>query len=413
MERTIPGRKTLSAKRLLCVAGLLGLALLLASAAAEAQVTVDTRTGVVTNTSTGQYGVLDVRYKQITPTQVPLPKSELDPRTRLELMRLLQSEQGFAMRPFPRGHKGLTLEANGKLEPAGEKYLEMVIAEGTSAKPGDRLVLSDIRIDRDHIVLLLNGGPEGKHRFLRHIQLGGTGPMTPITQDAGQEPTGARLTLTFPNHVPELTGAQVKALLAPLISFDVKTPIQAFTDTLPEPLKKAILSHQALVGMSIEMLLYAKGQPNIKYHEMQGMMPIDEWVYGKPPHDVEFVKINGNRVIQVEIAKIGKKPEVFTTDVVDGLMRTDGTPLTPQVAVRVDKVGDVQRDPDTQMAAPPPTLGASDDSSARIDQKQGEMKPVIFPKQKQYPQPDANPDGVPSAPPAANPPAPPPAAQQD
>ena len=413
MERTILDQEMQPTKRLRRVTGMLVLALLLASVAAEAQVTVDTRTGVVTNTATGQYGVVDVRYQQIKATQVPLPKSELDPKTRLELIRLLQSEQGFAMRPFPRGHKGLTLEANGKLEPAGEKYLEMVIAEGTSAKPGDRLVLSDVRIDRNHIVLLLNGGPEGKHRFLRHIQLGGTGPMTPITQDAGEEPMGARLTLTFPDHVPELTGAQVKALLAPLISFDVKTPIQAFTDTLPDPLKKAILGHQALVGMSIEMLLYAKGQPNIKYHEMQGMMPIDEWVYGKAPHDVEFVKINGNRVIQVEIAKIGKKPEVFTTDVVDGLMRTDGTPLTPEVAVRVDKLGDVQRDPNKQIEAPPPTLGASDDSSARIDQKQGEMKPVIFPKQQPYPQPGANPDGVPSAPPPANPPTTPPADHED
>ncbi len=413
MERTIPGQKTHPAKGLLCVARLAGPVLLLTAAAAVAQITVDTRAGAVTNATTGQSGAVDVRYRQVTPTQVPLPKSELDPKTRLDLMRLLQSEQGFAMRPFPRGHKGLILEANGKLEPAGEGYLEMVIAEGISAKPGDRLVVSDVRIDRNRIVLLLNGGPEGKHRFLRHIQLGGMGPMTPITQDAGQEPTGARLTLRFSDHVPELTGAEVKALLAPLISFDVKTPIQAFTDTLPEPLKKAILGHQALVGMSIEMLLYAKGQPNIKYHEMQGAMPIDEWVYGMAPHDVEFVRINGNRVIQLEIAKIGKKPEVFTTDVVEGLMRTDGTPLTPQVAVRVDKLGDVHRDSDTQIAAPPPTLGASDDSTARIDQKEGAMKPVIFPKQKPYPQPGANPDGVPSAPSPGSPPTTPQSDQED
>jgi hypothetical protein len=55
-----------------------------------------------------------------SPHPCSLTKSELDPKTRLELIRVLQSEQGFAMRPFPRGHKGLTLAANGKLEPAGE-----------------------------------------------------------------------------------------------------------------------------------------------------------------------------------------------------------------------------------------------------------------------------------------------------
>ena len=73
------------------------------------------------------------------------------------------------MRPFPRGHKGLTLVANGKLEPAGEAYLDMVISKGISAKPGDRVVLTDVKIEHSKIVFELNGGPDLKHRFLRHI----------------------------------------------------------------------------------------------------------------------------------------------------------------------------------------------------------------------------------------------------
>ena len=52
------------------------------------------------------------------------------------------------MRPFPRGHKGLTLVANGKLEPAGEAYLDMVTSEGISANPGDRVVLTDVKFDQ-------------------------------------------------------------------------------------------------------------------------------------------------------------------------------------------------------------------------------------------------------------------------
>jgi hypothetical protein len=53
------------------------------------------------------------------------------------------------------------LAANGKLEPAGDAYLAMIIAQGVSAKPGDRVVLSDVRIDHNHIMFDLNGGPEG------------------------------------------------------------------------------------------------------------------------------------------------------------------------------------------------------------------------------------------------------------
>ena len=31
----------------------------------------------------------------------------------------------------------------------------------------------------------------------------------------------------------------------------------------------------------------------------------------QPPQPVEFVRINGNRVIRVEIAKVGEAPQVF------------------------------------------------------------------------------------------------------
>jgi hypothetical protein len=290
-------------------------------------ITIDSHTGAVTNGAAGVSGTVDRRYQQIQPTHVPLTNSELDAKTRLELIRLLQAEQGFAMRPFPRGHKGLTLEANGKLNPAGEAYLNMVTSQGLSAKPGDRVVLTDIKFDHAKMVFDLNGGPDRKHRFMRHVEIGVGPNMNPVMQGEDPEPLGARLTLDFKGHVPELTGADVKALLAPLISFDVKTPIQAFTDTLPAKLKDAILNHHVLVGMSTDMLLFARGQPEHKTREMEGQMPFEEWIYGHPPQEVDFVRINGNRVIRVEVAKMGETPVVFAKDEVEGLMRTDGTPL--------------------------------------------------------------------------------------
>jgi hypothetical protein len=369
---------------------------------AQAQITINSKTGVVTNGDVpATPSQVDRRYQQIEPTHVALTKSELDAKTRLDLIRALQSEQGFAMRPFPRGHKGLTLEANGKLEPAGESYLNMATKEGLGAKPGDRVVLTDIRIEHSRIVFDLNGGPDPRHRFLQHIQIG-TGPsMNPVVQGDDHEPTGARLSLTFDNHVPELTGGEVKALLAPMISFDLKTPVQAFTDTLPPKLKDAILNHHVLVGMSTEMVLFAKGQPEGKSREMDGQMPFEEWIYGKPPKEVDFVRINGNRVIRVEIAKVGETPVIFTKNEVDGLMRTDGTPL--QVA-RTVKEGDVERDPNTQAPAAPPSILKPGEKIP--DQPEtGVMRPVQFPKSKPQPddqsgaQPDATAPG--SQPPGA------------
>ncbi|HKD59918.1 MAG TPA: hypothetical protein VKB47_05635 [Terracidiphilus sp.] len=374
--------------RAVTAAGVCAFALCVGTPVSAQVITIDTH-----GNATSSNGNVDRRYAQIKPTEVQLSNTELDAKTRSELIRVLESEQGFAMRPFPRGHKGLTLEANGKLSPAGEGWLDMITADGVCAKPGDPVQLTDVKIEKDKIVFMLNGGPDAKHRFLRHVQIGAGGGMNPVVQGDDQEPTGARLTLTFKGRVPELTGSQVKALLAPLISFDVKTPIQAFTDTLPPKLKEAILNHNVWVGMSTDMVLFAKGQPERKIREVHDQQPFEEWIYGQPPQPVEFVRINGNRVIRVEIAKVGEAPEVFTKDEVDGLMRTDGTPIIEAAPphIHTAKVGDIQRDPETQSPdAPPSLVGPGEKLPENAQQNQpGGMKPVQFPKQKPDDYPDA------------------------
>ena len=344
-------------------------------------------------------GPVDRRYAQIEPTHVELSKEPLDPTARIMLIRSLESDQGFAMRPFPRGHKGLTLAANGKLEPAGVNYLNMVVSQGLSAKPGQRVVITNIRIDRSKIVLDFNGGPDPRHRFLRHVQISagpqmGDPDIDPALTNPNGEPVGSRLTLTFAGRVPELTPAQLKALLAPLLSFDVKSPIQAFTDTLPKDLKNAILDHKVLVGMSTDMVLFAKGQPSSKVREMDGQMPFEEWIYGKPPEDVDFVRINGNRVIRVEIARAGQPLQIFTQDVVSPMMLASGQ---PEFAANTRTVaeGDVQPDPDKQAPAAPPSLRLPGEQLPADNTRVGVMRPVQFPGSKQ---PGSNPDEQPSQP---------------
>jgi hypothetical protein len=394
------------------IAGVYALAALLGAVTGASQVITVNTSGKGNVASTGP---VDRRYAQIEPTHVALDKTELDPKTRLELLRALESEQGFAMRPFPRGHKGLTLAANGKLEPAGESYLNTVISEGLSAKPGARVVITDIKIDRSKIVFDLDGGPDAKHRFLRHIQISagpemGDPDIDPTIANAAGDPVGSRLTLTFADHVPELTPVQVKALLAPLISFDVKSPVQAFTDTLPAELKNAILDHKVLVGMTTDMVLFAMGQPTTRTREMDGQMPFEEWIYGTPPQEVDFVRINGNRVIRLEVARDGEALQIFTRDVVSAMLTTDGTPVLT-ANTRTIHEGDVETDTDRQAPAAPPSLrkpgesSQTDSISPNGDANVGVMRPVQFPKPHTDQQPGANPDEQPSTPAATGQPA--------
>jgi hypothetical protein len=347
--------------------------------------------GQAVTVDTSQLGSpVDQKFKQIEPTKVDLPKDPMDARGHQDLLRSLEAEQGFAMRPLPRGKKGLILVANGTLTPSGERYVHAVTENGLSVKPGERVVFSNIRIDKEKIIIDVNGGPDHKHEFLRHVSVG-VGNTQPVVRDDGQEPTGARITLTFSKFVPGVTASQVKALLAPLVSFDMKTPMQAYTDTLPPVLKQAIVDHKVLVGMSTDMVLFALGQPETKSREMDGLTPFEEWIYGHAPQDVTFVRVNGNRVIRVEIAKLGQALEVFTKDEVTGLMTTDGQPVIAEAKkprTRTVALGDSDPDStDVRAAAPPPTLRApgeklpsQDPNAPMVNSRDGDMKPVIFPK---------------------------------
>ena len=70
--------------------------------------------------------------------------------------------------------------------------------------------------------------------------------------------------------------------------------------------------------MNREMVLKAVGQPEQKVRETEGQMPFEEWIYGQPPHQVQFVRFNGNRVIRLEIADVGQPPVIRDKDETDG-----------------------------------------------------------------------------------------------
>ena len=133
-----------------------------------------------------------------------------------------------------------------------------------------------------------------------------------------------------------MTGTEVMELLTPLVDFMLKTPVQAFVDTLPPQLKEAILNHHVLVGMSPEMVKYAMGHPDSKSREREGDMPFEEWIYGQPPADVEFVRFNGNRVIRVEECKMGEPPIIRDKDEMGDYWNT--VPTNPNI--REVKLGD-------------------------------------------------------------------------
>ncbi|MHB1698725.1 MAG: alpha/beta hydrolase [Acidobacteriaceae bacterium] len=139
------------------------------------------------------------------PTNVELETMPLTLRGGQELIRALSSEQGFAARPLPMGGKGIVLRANGDLSPDANTYQKVLYAKGTSVGAGDRIVITKLIIHGDRIQFDLNGGPDYKHKYLRHVSIGMDPYDTaPVVQDDGLLPTGARVTLQFQKYVPGL-----------------------------------------------------------------------------------------------------------------------------------------------------------------------------------------------------------------
>jgi len=295
---------------------------------------------------------IDGKYLDFQPTNIAISTVPLTNHNREDLLRFLTSEQGFAMRPLPIAT--ITLHANGPMSPSGSDYVSTIRDKGLAVKAGERVVLTDVKIDKDRILLDFNGGPEHKHKWLRHIEIGMDPNMTtPVVNDSAQAPTGTRITLVFPHAVPDMTGMQVEALIKPIVDFNLKTPVQAYADTLPPWLKKSILDHHALVGMNTDMVIAALGQPRTKVREREGQMPFEEWIYGEPPDPVQFVRINGNRVIRIETAKVGESPEIRAENEMGDYWDTK-----PAQNTRIVKLGDNAPATPGAETAPrkPPTL---------------------------------------------------------
>ncbi len=305
------------------------------------------------------------------PTHVELPNDPLDNRGRLDLIRNLEAEQGFAHRELPLG-AGLTLLANGNMTPHDDDYKRMLYEKGQSASPGDRVEISALQFRPDRLIIDFNGGPYAKHRFLSHISINDM----PLAQQ-GPIATGCRITLVFEGGLPNVTAAEVKALLDPIIDFKAKSAAEAYTNTLTPRVREAVTSHEVLVGMDRRMVIAALGLPHTKHREEtpDGKSGYEEWIYGEPPHPTQFVRFKGGRVVRLEIAAIGKPIEVHDKNEL-------GDDPTPTLLARTIVNGDAPQSTEESAPKPPPTLRLPGErSDVPVTNGRVNMPPAPNPKQ--------------------------------
>ncbi|MGO9123458.1 MAG: hypothetical protein ACLP6G_01080 [Terriglobales bacterium] len=232
------------------------------------------------------------------------PPPRMTSQTRMELVRAFESELVYIRTQFPMGKRGLTLK-NGALSPSGVELQRLMVTWGPAVKPGDQARITSIAMKDDRIHFEINGGPIKKQKWYERIEIDGAAGTAPINpSDSRANPRGSSVDLVFDHYVPEMDARQLKQLLRPVFDFDSKSAVEAYLETVPPKVKEAIKNHQVLVGMNREMVIYAKGRAPKKIREKEGETEHEDWIYGEPPQDVEFVRFIGDEVTRVETMKV-------------------------------------------------------------------------------------------------------------
>ncbi len=245
------------------------------------------------------------------------PPPRMTKQTRQEIVRVFNAELVYVRTNFPMGKTGLKLK-NGVLTPHGDDLRHLMSLWGPAAKPGDQARITDIVIKGDYIHFEFNGGPVRKQKWYQRIQISGAGGSTPVApSDSNANARGSFVDVYFDKYVPEMTGPELKRLLRPVFDFDAKSPLEAYLETVPPKIKEAIKNHHVLVGMNREMVMYAKGRPPKKLRERAEEVEYEEWIYGEPPHDVDFVRFVGDEVARVETMKVSGEKVIRTEREVD------------------------------------------------------------------------------------------------
>ncbi len=293
-----------------------------------------------------------------------LKPSDLDNRqalndvTKMQLIRVMDAEFVHVRKNFPIAEKNMVIDPDGMVKPGDAQLYQAALVNGAAAKIGDRVQITNIVFREKSIYFEINGGPKKKTKWYQHIEISGGGGSSGGVDPNQAKATGAALTVEFKKRLPEMTGAELKQLLQPVLDFSVKTAGEVYVETFPPKIRDAIKKHEVLVGMNHDMVVMAKDRPPQKTRDKDDKgKEYEEWIYGAPPQDVVFVRFVGDEVTQVKIAKIGGQMTVKTEKEVDV---KDGVPTLASLKSS-ETPQDVSGAPQQQQPAHRPTLKRPDE----------------------------------------------------
>jgi hypothetical protein len=222
---------------------------------------------------------------------------------RIELLRGLTAEYATVKTYLPRSKSPLRIEA-----PTGEydkqQWQAIGRADGPAARTGEQMQVTKVTIERDAIILDLNGGYKGVKTGHWYDKIQVQGPISggPVNSGSTAPPAqgGTTVALHFSEGLGDITSAEVKKILAPVLDFEKHSVTEDYVDTLSPEMKKAVQEKRAIEGMDRDAVLAAIGRPTRKSRDVQDGVEFEDWIYGEPPGRVTFVTFKGQKVVRVK-----------------------------------------------------------------------------------------------------------------
>jgi hypothetical protein len=218
---------------------------------------------------------------------------------RVELLRGLNSEYATVKSPLPRSKKPLEFNADGTWDK--EQWLAVGKQMGPAARIGDLVQITHVSIESDKILFEINNGLKRTGGSWKdHVQIGIGGNTAPLSRSDANAPGGTSIVLKFPEEIGEVTSADIKKMLAPVLDFEKHSATENYADTLPPEVKQAIAEKKPIEGMDRDQVILAMGRPMRKSRESKDGVDYEDWIYGQPPGRVTFVTFAGPKVVKIK-----------------------------------------------------------------------------------------------------------------
>ncbi|MEO8099599.1 MAG: hypothetical protein ABI811_18010 [Acidobacteriota bacterium] len=222
---------------------------------------------------------------------------KLSQEQRRELLRGLTAEWATAKIVLPVSKKPLPFDSLGTWDEAAWK--DANYKNGPAARPGDMVQITKVDVDDDKITLQFNDGSK-KGSFLDHVQIGGSAQTAPLSRPKTNSAAGTSIQINFPDSIGTIDAAGVKKILAGALDFDKHSAVETYIESLPAPIQEAIKAQKVIPGMDREQVLMSLGPALRHVRETKDDVDYEEWIYGRAPGVIKFIKFAGAKVDSVK-----------------------------------------------------------------------------------------------------------------